>query len=384
MNTSSIVGLDIGGTFLKAAWLHNASLQVVRRPIPAFIDDSGKAREIDPDGLISSIHDVLDKVIGSRPCERILITGQMAGLAFVNEDGRALGPLISWQDTRFDSVDQVRGELSAEELASLGDGLRVGLPLVTLREVTVPSGAFVTSLLGYVAGALSDTRASTMHATDAASLGLLDVANCVWSPAALAVAGIEAAQLPAPVSRLASVGSSARFGGQVVTPVGDQQAALMGAGLSEGEVSMNIATGCQVSMLTGAAESPAQLRPYFNGQYLQTVTHLPAGRLLAKAAREDMGEELDDDAWTSALLHANDLATAVGRAVETVAGACVDAARTLSSGASIVFSGGVAQRVDAVRERIAKELSLPYRVYGGDDAALAGLQGLDDHGPADH
>ena len=369
----SSVGLDVGGTFLKAAWLDDASLQVTRRPIPDFLDRTGKAREIDPDALMASINDLLDEVIESRSCERILITGQMAGLAFVDENGRALGPLMSWQDTRFDAVDRVRQKLSPEELACLGDGLRVGLPLVTLHQLAVPSGAFVTSLLGYVAGALADTRASSMNATDAASLGLLDVANCVWSPAALAVAGIEAGQLPTPVCGLASVGSSARFGAQVVTPVGDQQAALMGAGLSEGEVSMNIATGCQVSMVTKVAESPAQLRPYFHGQYLQTVTHLPAGRLLATAVHQDTGHLPPGDEWTLALQHADDPGTAVGRSVQRIASACVDAAHTLGSGSRIVFSGGVAQKVDAVRELIARDLSLPSRVYSGDDAALEGL-----------
>lgn len=372
----SSVGLDIGGTFLKAAWLDDPSLQVTRRPIPDFLDRTGKAREIDPDALMASIIDLLDEVIESRSCERILITGQMAGLAFVDENGRALGPLISWQDTRFDAVDQVRGELSPEDLACLGDGLRVGLPLVTLHQLTVPSGAFVTSLLGYVAGALAGTRASSMNATDAASLGLLDVANCVWSPAALAVAGIEPSQLPMPVSELVSVGSSASFGAQLVTPVGDQQAALMGAGLSEGEVSMNIATGCQVSMLTNVAESPAQLRPYFHGHYLQTVTHLPAGRLLATAVHEDTGHLPRDEEWTLALQHADDPATAVGRAVTTIAGACVDAAHTLGSGSRIVFSGGVAQKVDAIRRETSRALSIPYRVYSGDDAALEGLRQL--------
>ena len=124
----SSVGRDVGGTFLKAAWLEGAPTQVTRRSIPGFIEESGKAREIDPDALMASINDLLDEVIGSRSCERILITGQMAGLAFVDTHGLAVAPVISWQDTRVDDLERVQTSLSTEELARLGDGLRVGLP----------------------------------------------------------------------------------------------------------------------------------------------------------------------------------------------------------------------------------------------------------------
>ena len=373
----SSVGLDIGGTYLKVAWLDEGELLVTRVPTPEFIDSSGRAREIDPDALVDSILRLLDGVIGSRPCDRILITGQMAGLALVNQRGRALAPLISWQDTRVHTVDRVRQSLKPEELARLGDGLRVGLPLVTLSELDVPKGALVTSLIGFVAGSIAATFAPTMHATDAASLGLLDVPICRWSSAALAVARLHESQLPRPVSDLSIVGVNARFGAQIVTSVGDQQAALMGAGLSIGEVSMNIATGCQVSTITDIADSPTQLRPYFLGQYLRTVTHLPAGRLLAAAVREDVGHPPSGDEWVAALQFADDPGTSVGRAVETIADACIDAARRLGSGVSIVFSGGVAQKVQVIQHRIADALSIPFRVYEGDDAALEGLRRLD-------
>ena len=373
----SSVGLDVGGTYLKAAWLDEGDLQVTRLKIPDFIDTSSNAREIDPGVLVDSILSFVDGVIGSRSCDRILITGQMAGLAFVDEQGRPLAPLISWQDTRIDAVDRVRRKLSAEELTELGDGLRVGLPLVTLSEFDVPCDALVTSLIGFVAGALTGTFASRMHATDAASLGLLDVPRCRWSSAALAVARVEESQLPQPVSALTSIGVNARFGARVLTPVGDQQAALLGAELAQGEVSINIATGCQVSTLTDVANSPTQLRPYFFEQYLRTITHLPAGRLLTASVREDVGGLPSDEEWAAALQQADDARTAVGHAVETIADSCVDAARRLGLGASIVFSGGVAQSIPALRERIVHELAVPYRIYSGDDAALEGLRRLD-------
>jgi len=372
----SSLGLDVGGTFLKAAWLDEGPLQVIRRPIPDFLDTTGDAREIDPDQLMDAISGLLDEVIGQRECSRIFVTGQMAGLAFVDADGRAVAPLISWQDTRFGDIEHVNTALTADELARLGDGLRIGLPLVTLSHLEVPGGAYVTSLIGFVVGALIGSRARWMHATDAAAMGMLDVPACRWSSAALSVARLEPGQLPEPVADLVVAGSSQRYGAQVATAVGDQQAALLGAGLDAEQISMNIATGCQVSRLTSEPSSPAQLRPFFDGKYLQTITHLPAGRLLRDAVREHIGHEPGDSEWERAIQSASDQDSAVGRAVATIAEACVNAAQRLDPGSTILFSGGLAQRVSVLREAIEEKLSLPSSVFPGDDAALEGLRQL--------
>jgi len=216
-----------------------------------------------------------------------------------------------------------------------------------------------------------------MHATDAAAMGMLDVAACRWSPAALSIARLEQSQLPEPVTDVVFAGSSQRYGAQVATAVGDQQAALFGAGLDAEQISMNIATGCQVSRLTCEPSSPAQLRPFFEGKYLQTITHLPAGRLLRNAVSEDIGHEPGEFEWERAIQSANDQDSAVGRAVTTIAEACVDAARRLDPGSTILFSGGLAQRVSVLREAIEEQLSLPSVVFPGDDAALEGLRQLD-------
>lgn len=370
----SSVGLDVGGTFLKAAWLEGGPLAVTRRPIPGFLDTSGKAREIDSVALTGAITDLLDEVIHGRECSRILVTGQMAGLAFVNEHGQAVAPLISWQDTRVDDLERVQRALPPEDLALLGDGLRVGMPLVTLSGLDVPPRSYVRSMLGFVVDALTGSRTAFLHATDAAALGLLDVAACRWSAVALEIAHLESEQLPEPVPDVTIVGTSDRYGAQVATAVGDAQAALLGSGLAPGQISMNIATGCQVSRISSTATSPAQLRPYFDGKYLQTVTHLPAGRLLREAVCTDLGHEPSDAQWQEVIDDASDGETATGRALETIADACVHAAQRLGGGSEIVFSGGLAQRIPRLRELITRQLDLPYSVFPGDDAALEGLR----------
>lgn len=87
--------------------------------------------------------------------------------------------------------------------------------------------------------------------------------------------------------------------------VGDHQCALLGAGLEEGELSLNISTGSQVSMLTQSlVPGDYQTRPFFDNRFLNTITHLPAGRSLN--ALVDLLSELSiaegrplQDPWTS-------------------------------------------------------------------------------------
>ena len=373
----SSVGLDIGGTYLKAAWLDEGPLAVTRRPVPGFLDTLSEAREINPDELMVAVLDLLDEVMGRRKCERIFLTGQMAGLALVDKLGVPMAPLISWQDRRFADIAYVQERIAEEELCRLGDGLRVGLPLVTLAEMNISSETSVTSLLGFVAGSLVGNRGCSLHVTDAAALGLLNIESSQWSEAALDVAGITARQLPRPISAVTVVGRSDFLAADIVVAVGDQQAALLGAGLQPGQVSINIATGCQVSRLTEGLVSEGQLRPYFGGAFLRTVTHLPAGRLLQEAVIRDAKEVSSEPDWQTVPRRAHDSTTAVGKAVEAIADACVTAARQMGPlASSVLFSGGVAQQIPYLRQRICAALDLPYDVFEGDDAAVEGLRAL--------
>jgi sugar (pentulose or hexulose) kinase len=68
---------------------------------------------------------------------------------------------------------------------------------------------------------------------------------------------------------------------KVFPAVGDQQLALMGAGLLENELSLNISTGAQVSQIVDQMSVGShQTRYFFNGKLLETITHIPAGRSL--------------------------------------------------------------------------------------------------------
>lgn len=369
----SSLAVDVGGTFIKAAVIDDGQVGPVSRvSIPPFLDSSGElgepghAREINASALDAAVHSVISAVTAGTDLDgRVFISGQMAGIAFVEESGEALAPLISWQDTRYGDIEGVSAAIGPDDVIDLGDGLRVGSPVVTLASHQRPSGCRVTSLIAYVAGRIAGEGATTVHATDAASWGLFDTRKGSWSVSACRVAGVEPDALPGVASDVVPVvpGSGVRVA------IADQQAALVGAGLEPGWVSVNLATGCQVSVLSEGFSTSVQTRPYFDGRFLHTVTHLPAGRLLASALRSTRGSE--DWEWlrTSGMeLEAVD---------EVVQGIADAAGRLNAKEMPVLFTGGLVQQLPALRERIAIELGASeVRVFAGDDAALAGLATL--------
>lgn len=374
----SFVGVDVGGTFLKAAILSVSEGvgPVERMPIPGFVDTTGAAREIDGESLARAVREIVARVSADVRIEGILVTGQMAGIAFVDGAGWPIAPLISWQDTRGGNVEAVARALGPDVVASLGERLRVGLPLITLHQLGVPKDASVTSLIGFAAGSLCAAPRQVVHATDAAAWGIYEVSSGNWSDPAVALAGLDSSSLPVVSRAIVPVGATAHEGIPVFCAVGDQQASLLGAGLTTNTLSVNLATGCQVSLLSQSAESPAQLRPYLvDDLYLHTITHLPAGRLLTAAIRDCRGAvETRDWAWAAANPGSD---ARVNSAIEVIAHGVADAARRLgASELPLLLSGGLVQRFDPVRERIVELLQVPATMYGGDDAALAGLAAI--------
>lgn len=206
------------------------------------------------------------------------------------------------------------------------------------------------------------------------------------------------------------------LGWSLVGPVvGDQQCALVGAGLRPGELSLNISTGSQVSVIYPSNEiepkppMPWQTRPYFDGQFIKCITHLPAGRALnalLRLLREMSGLE-EETAWryvvevvsgrkhTDLRWNLSFWPSAVGEEGHLlgilednldVGGLFLAAFRAMAEtykemagklGAvdlPIVFSGGLARRLEKLREVIADEFGCSqWRMSPDPDETLTGL-----------
>ena len=373
----SSIALDVGGTFIKAARIESGSIQgaVIRCPVPAFLADDFDigARELSPDELDVAVFAALGELGVDDPrAHDVYVSGQMAGLAFVDPNGRAVDNIISWQDTRHARVDNLVNAIGHEAASDLGDGLRIGSPAVTLAQRRVAAGAYPTSLIAYVAGRIAGQRAERIHTTDAGAWGLFDTRRMQWSRAACAAAGVDVTSLPTVVGEVETISAGVR----VFTAIGDQQAALYGAGLTENQVSVNLATGGQVSILAREFSTSAQTRPYFDGRYLHTVTHLPAGRLLTNSIIDTYGRASDSE-WKRAVEQAHD-EPQIASTIEAIASHVVAAMEELDAlGREVLFSGGLVQQFGPLRQHILSRIEWPAaEVYAGDDAALAGLAGL--------
>jgi sugar (pentulose or hexulose) kinase len=217
----------------------------------------------------------------------------------------------------------------------------------------------------------------------------------------------------APVGRLAFGGASL----PVYAPTGDHQCALAGAFIGERELSLNISTGSQTSLLTPRLELGAyQTRPFFEGRFLNTITHIPAGRalnvLVGLASELALAQGLQlADPWPTiqqavAGVTDSDLAvdlaffpSPVGErgaitniregnltlgqlfhsAFRNMADNYATCAQRLSPDHqwdSLVFSGGLAQKLERLREMIIARLPGPARVCRSPEDTLIGLMAL--------
>jgi xylulokinase len=434
----SFIGIDLGATFLKGAWLHPERGElsgVQREPFPAFTPGLPPGRrEVTAAAVLAAVTRLLENLLAAspEPCAGILFCGQMHGFVLVAADGTGRSDFISWQDTRAlarapagtgTCFDELRAALGPDRISQLGNELRPGSPLAALHAMSVrgelPRGAAPLSLPDYVALALGGRldRPAT-DATNAAAHGALHVADRAWHREAVQRLGLDHLRWP---EILPSGGVLGRWHGAgreipLHVPIGDQQAALLGAGLGEGELSLNIATGSQVSRL---ADTPAagdwQLRPFTDHRWLRTVTHLPAGRALnamlgllgelaadqgtplrdpwAQVARlaaatppprlranlaffpSAVGDEGGFDQLTEDELKAGPLFHAAFR---SMASNYLQAAHRIApqGWSQVVFSGGLVQKLPVLQAIILEQLASGHRLAPQAEDTLQGLMQL--------
>ena len=197
-------------------------------------------------------------------------------------------------------------------------------------------------------------------------------------------------------------------------PVGDYQCALAGAMLNPNDLSLNISTGSQVSRITSSLMlGDYQTRPFFDGKFTNTVTHLPAGRalnvlvdLLTELPRLSGNPVNDPWKWIAAAADASD-ETDLEAAISFFPGPCGTRGtisgigeRNLTVGSlfraafenmaanykacalqiwpeqtwnDIVLSGGLAHKIPLLRQLIAHQFKREARLCEITEDTLSGL-----------
>jgi xylulokinase len=415
------LGLDLGTTSFKGAVLdlERQTIEHVRRvptpePVPGL--PSGH-HELDPDTVLAAVRRLIGELLTEAPdATAMVMCSQMHCMVLTDSDGQPRSNIITWKDQRgAELIDELRASIAPELQEQIGRELRVGLPVTTLpwlrRQRQLKPGLMPTSLPDFVLAQICGVEPTT-EATNAAAHGLFDLVCGDWHYDLIAKLGLSDLRWPR-IRPFGEVVGTAEFDGRPLTcftPVGDQQCALVGAELGPRELSLNISTGSQVSILSAdPSGGDYQVRPYFDGQWLRTIVQVPAGRSLAVLARllTEIGGSVDPwDYIADATVCADSTDLAVDLAFFsnsfgtrgmianinednlTVGSLFVAAFRWMAENYArcavrlspdrawnrVVFSGGLAQRFGRLRREVLAKLGEPaWRVCATEEETLRGL-----------
>jgi sugar (pentulose or hexulose) kinase len=432
----SFIGIDLGTSFIKAAVLdlEDYGLHRVQRvPFPEPIGGLEPFKiEFDPQAVLSAVREVLASVSDSSDAvQGVVICTQMSCLVMMDQQGRVRSNCIGWRDQRAlethpsgtgSYYEVLKSRISPQQRSELGNELPPGAPISFLfwmaeRKQLQPNFIPV-SLADFVISSLCNSR-PTVDSTNAMAYELLDVTTSQWHDEVIRDLSLDKLSWPSICSQGEIVGQL-QFGDRMVpcyTAVGDYQCALAGALLDESELSLNISTGSQVSRVTEHLQlGQYQTRPFFDGKFANTISHLPAGRslnvlvdlvteiprslgmpefdaweYLAKAAeqadrsglRVNLGFFPGPRGSQGAISEIRERNLSVGTlfrgAFENMAENYSECAGLIwpdRSWKSIVFSGGLARKLKNLRTIIHEQFSTPYRLCALEEDTLLGLMAL--------
>lgn len=428
----NFIGVDIGSTSIKAGVLDLAAgavRDVRSRPFPNQLPGLPPAWfEVDADAVVRTTGELLAEVAtAAADCRGVVACSQMGGLVLADDAGQSVSRYFSWRDQRTLEphpttgrvfVDELTHRATADDLERLGREIKPGSAAALLfwlseRKALPPAASAAVGLGEYVLARLCH---AAPRSEPTSALGVLDLAQRDWHHPWFTRLGFGHVRWPTLCRADECIGEITLDGRSVpcYPAIGDQQAALLGAGVEEGELSINISTGSQVALVTRKfLPGDYQTRPYFDGRFLNTVTHLPAGRslealvnLLCELPRSE-GYELREP-WTAVTraierTPASGLdvslaffASAVGdrgyirdirleelnvgslfrAAFRHMADNYLAAAHRLSPTSDwrrLVLSGSLAKRLPALVAMISERFARPYRTVDAPEETLAGL-----------
>ena len=301
------LGLDIGTTTISAVVVGMEEREILKAytiPNGSFIETDLPWEKIqDPDKIMQKALGLLEEILQEHQDIGVIgLTGQMHGIVYLDENGKHISPLYTWQDGRGNipvekilSEDPVPEDALSEAGRSIcgileeeyGVKAHTGYGLVThlynCRNNLVPEGAAkVCTIMDYLGMRLTGRRTPLMHSSNAASLGLYDAKKNGFRADILQKAGADADILPEVTDDFISVGSYK--GIPVSAAIGDNQASFLGSVENAADsVLVNMGTGGQISVLSDTyfTAKGIEARPFVKGHYLLAGSSLCGGRAYA-------------------------------------------------------------------------------------------------------
>ncbi|MEI6715252.1 MAG: FGGY family carbohydrate kinase [Verrucomicrobiota bacterium] len=428
------IGIDIGSSFIKGAVLDAEGLclsHIERVEAPSLVKGLDPMfREVEPQDFVQRVRQVLERLHQHAPdAAGVLMCSQLHGMVLCDEMGRAQSRFITWQDQRAmmplpgtgaSTFDEIERLISSEERQQLGNERVPGVPLNYLfwfaRHRALPDLRVIPASLPYFVAAQLCGTIPVSDITNAYGHGALNIHTGDWHHGVVEKLGLSDVLWPRIVPQGEVIGEWSNAGRSlpVFAPVGDYHCSQVGALLESGELSVNISTGSAVIQIAEGAETGEfQTRPWFDGCYLKTITHIPAGRALnalvrllselataqgvtlrdpwsyihAEAARaDDGGLQVNPAFYTSnmgnrgAVLNLCEENMTVGHLFRAMLGGmannyatCAARIAPLQAWSRLVFSGGVALKNEVLRELVCDRLGREHRLAPSDEDTLFGL-----------
>lgn len=415
--------IDIGGTDIKVGLVEEGKsklISVFRYPTPPFLNSRIGRKEISPKELLLLCNIAIsnaERSFGS--FASIALSGQMGCWILTDLQNNPLTNIISWQDKRIEelipkgsSFLEFADEIFGQENQHLsGNEIRLGLPIFGvhhyLQENRIDKKLRFHSLISWLASQLVNKYSFIVHETDFASSGMfnLETKRPLSHPNELFMGQIV---YPEVTDQYLSLGECKVKQGEFFVGVGDQQASLYGSELVDNTIVVNIGTGGQVASLQprDGTASKAQIRPFFQGRLIKTLTHLPAGRALTAYAKVLHSEKLEELNYDSILKsRVSDIKTIESRDIvnfeqdvlrienpmnnqekqilsDEVAYQFFQSYRVAIKGlncetsAKLIFAGGVGQKFKSLQESLAKEFKTTMQIADTNESTLQGLSFL--------
>ena len=425
---NSIV-IDCGASFIKAAlYVDDKEISNIQKKSPAVHKDEKITDPVQINGLFQIVKEIISELASKVTGDiSLAFCNEMHGFILADEKANPVIDYISWQkefgNIEIDGVSskQLILDSQRDNVRLSGMPLRAGLPSANLlylsrtKEVSL-DGLYFLTLGDYLIFKLSG-QVPCCHPTNAAATGLLDITKNDWNKELIdfVTNGQKLIFPKVGVEPLNFV-----FNGKSIKcfpAIGDQQAALLGAQFTDvNEMSFNLGTGAQVSILVDkpvlSNDNSYQIRPYFNDLYLKTIPHIPSGRAINVFIRfyqsifAKFGLDVsEDEIWKNMLTNDCDGSLKIGlgffeNAVDNKTKGHINdigefdlnfdnlSASVIKQTADnfiyiskklyepkrikkLVFSGGIARRIDKIVNRIVKEYNLDYCVSTND--TLVGL-----------
>lgn len=288
------LGIDIGTTTICGAVLSSDGgfVESLTEPNRAFLDSPCNwARMQDPEIILATLFELTDRLIEKHPdIAAIGLSGQMHGILYVDDTGRHVSPLYTWQDARGEQPYTTNESYASLACRLTGHRMASGYGMVThfynSNNRFVPAEAVtLCTIADYAVMWLCRLSRPLLHTSNAASLGCFDLKKRGFD--------IDAAnKLSAKPTFLPSVTSDAVCAGTyrgipVCIAIGDNQASFIGSGADGESILVNVGTGSQISLVSDYTDlaGSVELRPFIGERYLLVGSSLSGGRAYALLER---------------------------------------------------------------------------------------------------